>query len=155
MTMVPERTKVFISYSHKDARYLDRLHVHLAHYERLGSVESWDDTKIVPGTIWRKEIQRIIAETKVAILLVSADFLASKFIAENELPPLLTAAQAGGATILSVILSPCGFEASNLSQFQAVNTPLKPLTRMNKHEKEEIWLRVAQIVSNKKIFPKQ
>jgi NACHT domain/TIR domain len=148
VSTVPERTKVFISYSHNDARHLDRLHVHLAHYERLGLIESWDDTKIVPGTIWREEIKRAIASAKVAILLVSADFLASQFIVEDELPPLLTAAQAGGAVILSIILSPCGFEASSLSQFQALNSPSNPLSRKNRHEKEEIWLKAAQVISN-------
>jgi hypothetical protein len=148
MATVHERTKIFISYNHKDARYLDRLHAHLAQYERLGLVEPWDDTKIVPGTIWRQEIKRAIAEAKVAILLVSADFLASKFIVENELPPLLTAAEAGGAIILSIILRPSAFELSNLSQFQAVNAPSKPLSRMSSHEKEETWARVAQMASN-------
>ncbi len=148
MSTIPERTKVFISYSHKDAKHLDRLHVHLAHYERLGLIESWDDTKIVPGTVWREEIKRAMASAKVAILLVSADFLASKFIAEDELPPLLSAAQAGGAVILSIILSPGAFESSSLSQFQALNPPSKPLSKRNRHEKEEVWLKAAQAISN-------
>ena len=145
---MPDRTKVFISYSHKDARYLERLHKHLALFEQTGKVEAWDDTKIVPGTVWRKEIEKAIKSSKVAILLVTADFLASKFIAEDELPPLLATAQVGGATILSVILKPCGFEFTRLSQFQSVNNPSKPLSRMNSHEKEEVWAKVARIVYN-------
>jgi hypothetical protein len=66
--------------------------------------------------------------TKVAILLVSADFLASKFIAENELPPLLAAAQMEGAVILPVILSACPYEDTELAKFQAVNSLSKPLS---------------------------
>lgn len=37
---------VFISYSHKDARWLRRLRVHLKPVERAGHIELWDDTKI-------------------------------------------------------------------------------------------------------------
>jgi TIR domain/SIR2-like domain len=145
---LPNRTKVFISYSHTDAKHLERLHKHLAPYERMGVLDYWDDTKIGPGVMWRKEIERAISCAKVAILLVSADFLASKFITENELPPLLAAAQGGGANILSVILSPSGFEDSGLAQFQAMNSPSRPLSKMNKNDKEDTWKRVAKIVSN-------
>src|SRR5438270_9912139 len=103
------RSKVFISYSHKDVRYLRQLQTHLAYYERVGLIEVWDDTKLTPGAVWHEQIENALRQTKVAILLVSADFLASKFIAENELPPLLAAAQSEGAVIISVILSACAF----------------------------------------------
>jgi hypothetical protein len=69
--------------------------------------------------------------TKVAVLLVSVDFLASKFIAEEELPPLLKAADKGEVKILPVILMPSGFENSPLAKFQAINSPKKPLTALN------------------------
>ena len=65
---------------------------------------------------------------KVAVLLVSADFLASDFIVDNELPPLLAAAELKGAVILSVIVSSCRFkQTETLSQFQVVNPPTQPL----------------------------
>jgi hypothetical protein len=48
------RTKVFISYSHKDTKWLKRLQVHLKPLERDGVVERWDDTQIVPGKSGKK-----------------------------------------------------------------------------------------------------
>src|SRR5712691_13083328 len=131
------RTKAFISYCHRDARHLARLHVHLAYYKRRGLLDVWDDMKVLPGAVWREEINKALLCAKVAILLVSADFLASRFIAENELPPLLAAARTKGTVILPIILSPCSFASSTLSQFQAVNSPSYPLSRMNRHQKEE------------------
>jgi hypothetical protein len=138
--------KVFISYSHQDSKYLKRLLVHLVTLERNGMIDTWSDTKIVPGANWRDEIRQAIESAKVAVLLISADFLASQFIAENELPPLLAAAKTKGTAILPVILSPCDVESSNLSQFQAVNSLSNPLTKMDRHRKEELWTKVTAII---------
>jgi hypothetical protein len=144
----PVRTKVFICYNRRDARHLARLHVHLAYYKRRGLLDVWDDTKVLPGGLWREEINLALLCARVAILLVSADFLASRFIAEYELPPLLAAARTGGTIILPVILSPCRFTDSELSQFQAVNSPSKPLISMSLNDKESIWDRIAENVKD-------
>jgi hypothetical protein len=142
------REAVFISYSHRDRKWLERLQVHLRPLERGRVINRWDDTLIKPGTNWRDEIRRAVGSAKVAILLVSADFLASDYIANNELPPLLRAAEADGALILPVIVSACGFtREEHLSVFQAVNDPIKPLLRVNKAKQEEIFASVAEAVA--------
>jgi len=142
------RNKVFLSYCHTDLQHLKRLQTHFAHYERMGVVEVWDDTKIHPGAIWHQEIKKAISQTKIAVLLISADFLDSRFIIENELPPLLIAAKIEGLIILPVILSACAFKDSELAQFQPINSPLKPISSMNRNEKEQIWAEVTKIVSD-------
>ena len=106
--------KAFVSYSHTDVEHLARMQIHLAPYIREKKVDVRDDTRIKPGSRWKEEIKQAIALARVAILLVSADFLASEFIAQNELPPLLDAAEQQGMLVLSVILSPCAFEWSKL-----------------------------------------
>jgi hypothetical protein len=141
----PKRTRVFISYSHNDLHWLERLQVHLKPLERAGVVDVWDDTKLRGGDRWRAEIQQAIESAKVAVLLVSADFLASEFIADNELPPLLAAAQADGAVILPLIVSPSRFEQTpGLSEFQAVNHPSKPLSSLSRNQKEAAFHELAQ-----------
>ena len=141
------RTKVFISYSHQDEEWLKRLRVHLRPLEREYDVDIWDDSRIAAGAKWRDEIAKTIETTKVAVLLVSADFLGSDFIASDELPPLLKAAEEEGALILPVILSPSRFsKTKTLADFQAVNPPSNPLINMPKGEQEAVFVRVAESI---------
>src|SRR3954462_11607405 len=124
------RTKVFISYSHADKEWLDRLQRHLKPLVREG-LECWDDTHIRPGDDWQREIRTALDTAQVAVLLISANFFASDFIDENELPPLLASAQAKGVRILPVILGASRFARNpNLVRFQAVNPPDRPLAEM-------------------------
>jgi hypothetical protein len=143
----PRRTKIFISYSHADSDYLQRLQIHLASDVRNKKIELWDDTKITPGAKWQLEINHAIQTAKVAVLLVSADFLASDFIALNELPPLLSAAESEGVIILPVLLKPCRYKDTPLVDFQFANKPLTSLIEMNEAEREETWVRVAEAIT--------
>ena len=141
------RDGIFISYSHKDARHLERLMIHLKPVVRNLKIDVWDDTKIVAGQQWRDEIKEAMGRAKVAILLVSADFLASDFIIANELPPILGAAKAEGVQIFSVIISPCRFEQTkDLASYQAINSPSRALAKLPAAEREALWLRVANAV---------
>lgn len=137
------REKVFVSYSHSDQSYLGDIQRHFKPFK--SHIDFWDDSRIKPGQNWKNEIRKAIAETKVAILLVSTDFLGSDFISTEELPPLLEAAEKEGAVILIVILKPCLFEEfDNLNQFQAMNPPNKPVSKMDDNEKEELLVNLVR-----------
>lgn len=141
----PDRSKVFISYSHEDKKWLERLQKHLKPMERQGIVDRWDDTRIDAGQEWKEEIKKAIDEAKVAVLLISADFLASDFIAENELPPLLSAAKKDGLVVLPVILSPSRFTRTpSLYKFHAVNDPAKPLVDLTEGDRARVWVKVTE-----------
>jgi hypothetical protein len=143
------RTKVFISYSHKDQEWLERLKRHLKPLVREGNLDCWDDTHIRPGDDWKQEIRTALDTAQVAVLLISANFFASDFINENELPPLLAAAEAKGVRILSVIISASRFaRIPNLTRFQAVNPPDRPLAKMSPAEQDDVLDYVAQIIEN-------
>src|SRR3954465_8929309 len=147
MAPSPTRTKVFISYSHADKEWLDRLKRHLKPLVREGRLDCWDDTHIQPGDDWKQEIQNALDTAQVAVLLISADFFASDFIDENELPPLLAAAQEKGVRILPVILSASRFARNpDLSRFQAFNSPSKPLNGMSHAEQQQVLDHLAQTI---------
>jgi TIR domain len=140
------RDQVFISYSHKDQRFLNDLLTHLKPYLRKGTFTAWSDQQIKPGSQWFDEIKAELAKTSVAVMLVSPDFLASDFIHEHELGPLLKEAAAGGVTILWVLIRDCSYEETLLEPYQAVLSPDKSLASMTKAKRDTAWKAVCKAI---------
>jgi hypothetical protein len=101
---------IFISYSHADEKWKERLVKHLKVLELEGELEVWDDRRIDAGDDWLPEITREMERAKVAVLLISADFLISKFIRSTEVPSLLARRQSGGLRVIPLIVHPCAWQ---------------------------------------------
>jgi internalin A len=126
--MAMARDQIFVSYSHKDKKWLERLQRHLTPFVRNG-LEVWDDTRIKPGSNWKDEIVAALERAKVAVLLVSPHFLASEFIARHELAPLLEAASKDGLVILWIAVSTSAYEETEIARYQAAHDPSIALDR--------------------------
>lgn len=100
---------VFVSYSHKDEEEKDRLLTHLG-VLRSSLIEIWSDDQLVAGDEWGVELSRVIESAQVAILLVTANFLTSKFILQEEVPRLLQRRKKEGLIVFPVIAKPCPWE---------------------------------------------
>ena len=138
---------VFVSYCHADAAWLERVKIHLRPLVRQTGLDLWDDSRISPGQSWHEEISKALARARVAILLISADFLASDFVVDNELPPLLHRAAGGGLLIVPLIVSHCLFrEHGELARYQCVNSPDRPLSDMSFGDAEATLLALGRSV---------
>ncbi|MCX5653125.1 MAG: toll/interleukin-1 receptor domain-containing protein [Planctomycetota bacterium] len=124
-----ERGLVFICYCHKDKKWLDEMRIMLAPVIRRNVLRVWDDRKIKPGKKWRREIAKALRKTKVGVLLVTKNFLESKFINEVELKYLLENAQTNHIKLLPVYVGHCMWEKSPLGELQFANGTATPLAK--------------------------
>ena len=143
------RKQAFISYSHADKEYVDRLRLHLKPLEDKYDFEIWNDDKIKVGDKWKEEIRENLEKSTVVVLVISADFLASDFVMKYEYPEALKMAQAQGTKIVVVIASPCLFDEFEISEFQAVNSSEETLLDLEEKsaDQERVFVKCARIVS--------
>jgi hypothetical protein len=140
------RELVFISYSHADEKYLTELLTHLKTLERADKITKWSDQQIAPGSQWLADIQAALAQTKIVVMLVSPAFLASDFIHEHELTPMLQAAKTDSVRIFWIPVRACLYEETPLNDFQAVLPPNQPLAGMKQAERDEAWVKVCKAI---------
>jgi hypothetical protein len=142
-----KRDQVFISYSHKETAWMDDLMKSLQLRMRYGSISVWNDKHIKPGDKWRDEINNALAAARVAVLMVSRDFLASSFIMDKELPVILDAAKEQDLTIIWIPVTYSGVRHTPINEYQAAGSPLlspsKTLDSLSEAEKNRAIEQVA------------
>jgi TIR domain. len=146
-----QRTKIFISYAHaaeENTGWVSRIQTHLGALTYSSDFEVWADTKIEPGQRWQEQIEQAISHTRIAVLVLTADFLASKFIRDAELPPLLEAADADGAAIFCIYGSDVHLSgiAKRLLRYQFVNKPERPLQSLSDAARESVYKELSKAV---------
>jgi serine/threonine protein kinase len=142
------RDLVFISYSHKDRAIFEAFKKNLHPAESKGLLSVWSDTQIKPGTKWAPQIREALAKARVALLLVSADFIDSAFIRDEELRVLLAAAERGELSLYWVPIAPAMFETAGLNQWQAAPgcVPERPLRGMTRAKREQAIVNVCRSI---------
>jgi tetratricopeptide (TPR) repeat protein len=139
--------KVFISYSHKDEAWKDRLVAHLGVLEEQGLLETWDDRKIKAGGDWQAEIEGALERAEVAVLLVSANSLTSKFILKEEVHRLLERKAAEGVQLFPVIVKSCAWQRVPwLTKMQVRPLDGRALASFQGNRRDEALARIADEV---------
>lgn len=122
--------RLFVSYAHKnDEDIKDRLLVHLDPSVGSGLIELWEDRAILVGAKWRDEIGKAMDWADGAIFLVSADFLASDFCKNVEVPTFLQRYQEDEHVLLIyVLVNHCDWELKPyIKELQILPPKAKPI----------------------------
>lgn len=141
----PSRDQVFVSYSHRDKKWLDRLLVFLKPFQRQG-LQVWADPYIQVGERWRRAIEGALERACIGVLLVSPDFLASNFIYEQELPPLKRAADQGHLVLICVPVSASTYRVSGLEVYQWPCDPEQPLDSLPPSRRNQVLVKISQAI---------
>jgi hemoglobin-like flavoprotein len=93
------RNAIFISYSHADKPWLARVENALKIGVTSELYSTWSDEQIGAGEHWESEIEENIASARIALLLVTPEFLQSTYIGTKELPAIVDRNQRKGLVL--------------------------------------------------------
>lgn len=142
------KNNIFISYSHLDKHWLERFRTYIKPLTRSIQLDVWDDSKINPGENWQDAIENALEEAQIAILLVTKNFLASDFISNEELPKIFKKASNEGLIIYWLYISPCLYEVTELTKYQAANDLTKSIDSFTEPEQDEIFCNILKKLKN-------
>ena len=138
------KPSIFISYSHKDKAWKDYLVSHLGVLSEQGLLTFWEDRQVGAGEDWYEKIQDAVNAANVAILLVSANSLTSKFILCEEVKRLLQRRDNEGLIIFPVIIKSCPWQHVDwLSRMQVRPLDGKPLASFVGNRRNEELSNIA------------
>ena len=99
------KIRLFVSYSHIDEDWKNKLQGHLAFLRQYGDMaEIWHDRKITGGSEWDFMISKALQEANIFLLLISSDFLASKYCSYIEFNEAMKRHENEEAVVIPVII---------------------------------------------------
>ncbi len=140
---------VFISYSHRDEKEKEELLAHLGVLRNARLIKIWSDDQIRAGADWEREIDQAISHAKIAILLISANFLSSEFILNTVVPKLLKHYELRQITIYPVIAKACAWQTFDwLTKMQVRPTSKEPIWGTNILHVDKVLTTIAEEVAS-------
>src|SRR5205809_7623571 len=119
---------VFYSYAHADEGLLDRLAKHLSLLKHEGLIAEWHDRQISAGTPWAQDIDKHLETASIILLLISADFLASRYCYDIEMQRAIERHRRGEARVIPILLRSCDWHSAPFGQLQCLPRNDKAVT---------------------------
>ncbi|MAU18932.1 MAG: hypothetical protein CMH13_00145 [Martelella sp.] len=120
-------TKLFFSYSHADETFRDTLEKHLAAMKHEGLIDTWHDRRIPAGDELDPAIDENLEQADVILLLVSSDFIASRYCYDIEMTRALERHHDRTARVIPIILRHCDWRNTPFAKLLAAPTDGKPI----------------------------
>lgn len=99
-----ETVELFISYSHENAIWFDRLRPVIKFDGCSDNAFAWNDQEMKAGDQWDKKIRLALKRMDVFVCLVSFEFLASDYIRDVELKEALKQAKKNEVEIVPIVV---------------------------------------------------
>lgn len=105
-----KKSAIFIVYNRKDRNDVDRLLRHLTAPRSRFFIKLWDDRRMEEGSNWVQHLDQTLDMARVAVLVLTPDFLASGFALNRDIPNLFKRRSQEGLTVMPLIARPCHWE---------------------------------------------
>lgn len=107
-------------------------------------IDLWSDDQIVVGDDWYQKIKEAMDRATIGICLISADFLTSKFIKEEEVPYLLEKRAKEGMWLIPILVEPCVTKAVQWLKSIQVFSHDKAISGRTKNKQKELFSEIAE-----------
>jgi internalin A len=126
---------LFICYAHADERDVKRLVPSLKVLARRGYITPWRDTDLVAGEDWDETIKERLSKARIILYMVSRDFLASKYITEDERPLAMRLMKEKKAVVVPVLLRPCLWRDEDFAKLEQLPRKDDPVSSLSPRDK--------------------
>lgn len=148
MGHVVEKLKFFISYCHEDEWLKNELKSHLAGLSLERNIVIWDDRKLVVGEPLDETIMSNLYSADVAIMLVSSDFINSRYCMTREYKEAKRLRDRGEMEMAAVVVRHCNWAVNGLNDLVCLPTDGRPVNgdgydQSQKTKRDKAWLDVV------------
>jgi len=118
---------------------------HLSTLRHAGKISTWHDLELEAGTEWEPAILNKLDTADIILLLVSSNFIASKYCYGTELKRAIARHHEGTARVIPIILSSCDWNHPDVpfSKLNVLPTHAEPIISRTL-DKEEAFTIVAR-----------
>lgn len=128
------KPNLFISYSHRDEEFCQKLRVVLQKLVRQEIIGTWYDRQIIPGSDINPEIESNLRASSIILFLVSPDFLASDYCMNMEVKIGMELQKAGKSRCIPIILRPCEWMDEPFGNLLALPQDGRPITEWDNQD---------------------
>ncbi len=144
--------KIFISYAHEDIKFQKELVKRLKPLKRKKEIVLWHDGVIMPGEEWDASIKKHLEAADIIIILLSADFVASDYIYEKELPRIIERRKNGEIELIPIIARDVVLDGTGLGDYQCLPQDeylrLKPIVQWDERTINKAWVQIDKKIRN-------
>ncbi len=141
MAQSQSAVEIFCLHAPEDENYLEQLDAHLAMLQKQELVSFCDDRRILAGEHRTDAIDEHLRTASIILLLISADFLASKSL-YRFMELALEQDRDRNARVIPIIVGPCDWKITPLARLQNLPRNSNPISEWE--SKDKAWNEVVE-----------
>ncbi len=139
-----EPLSAFISYALEDYQLLKELEKHLALLHNQGFITTWSEQDISAGSAWETETETHLKNADIILLLISPDFMASKYSNSAEMQHIMNRHASGHSRVILVLLRAVDLEGAQFNRLRKLPDNGVPVISQKWPHLDEAFTNIAK-----------